>query len=96
MNTLSARDVYTGRVLWKRKFGDLGVFDVYYDATYKNTPLDPKYNQDHIPGANARGTNFVVTHDRVLPRPCLLQIPDPNSHANTYYGPFLCVRALSN
>lgn len=65
MNTLSARDVYTGRVLWKRDFKDLGTFDVYYDKTYENTPLDPKYNQVHIPGANGRGTNYVVTEDRV-------------------------------
>ena len=65
MNSLSARDVYTGRVLWKREFKNLGTFDVYYDATYKNTPLDPQYNQVHIPGANGRGTNYVVTEDRV-------------------------------
>ncbi len=65
MNTLSARDVYTGRVLWKREFNDLGTFDVYYDDTYEDTPLDPKYNQVHIPGANGRGTNYVVTEDRV-------------------------------
>ena len=65
MNSLSARDVYTGRVLWKREFKDLGTFDVYYDATYKNTPLDPQYNQVHIPGANGRGTNYVVVSDRV-------------------------------
>ncbi|MFG0262804.1 MAG: PQQ-binding-like beta-propeller repeat protein, partial [Novipirellula sp. JB048] len=65
MNSLSCRDVYTGRVLWKRDFGDLGTFDVYFDATYENTPLNPKYNQVHIPGANARGTNYVVTEDRV-------------------------------
>ena len=65
MNTLSARDVYTGRVLWKRDFKDLGTYDVYYDATYENTPLNPKYNQVHIPGANGRGTNYVVTEDRV-------------------------------
>lgn len=65
MNSLSARDVYTGRVLWKREFADLGTFDVYYDKTYENVPLNPKYNQVHIPGANARGTNFVVTEDRV-------------------------------
>ena len=64
-NSLSARDVYTGRVLWKRDFKDLGTFDVYYDATYSNEPLDPKYNQVHIPGANGRGTNYVVTEDRV-------------------------------
>jgi outer membrane protein assembly factor BamB len=63
--SLSARDVYTGRLLWHRDFGDLGTFDVYFDTTYENTPLDPKYNQVHIPGANARGTNYVVTQDRV-------------------------------
>lgn len=65
INSLSARDVYTGRVLWKRKFEDLGTFDVYYDETYTNTPLDPKYNQVHIPGANGRGTNYIVTEDRI-------------------------------
>lgn len=65
MNSLSARDVYTGRVLWKREFQNLGTFDVYYDATYKNTPLNTQYNQVHIPGANGRGTNFVVARDRV-------------------------------
>lgn len=65
MNSISARDVYTGRVLWQRVFEDLGTFDVYYDKTYEDTPLDPKYNQVHIPGANARGTNYVVTEDRV-------------------------------
>ncbi len=65
INTLSARDVYTGRILWKREFQDLGTFDVYFDATYEDTPLNTKYNQVHIPGANGRGTNYVVTEDRV-------------------------------
>lgn len=65
MNSLSARDVYTGRVLWKREFADLGTDEVYYDETYKDAPLDPSYNQVHIPGANARGTNYVVTEDRI-------------------------------
>ncbi|MEM8669400.1 MAG: PQQ-binding-like beta-propeller repeat protein [Planctomycetota bacterium] len=65
MNCLSARDVYTGRVLWKREFERLGTFDVYFDSTYENTPLNPKYNQVHIPGANGRGTNYVVTKDRI-------------------------------
>ncbi len=64
-NSLSARDVYTGRVLWKREFDDLGTFDVYYDETYENTPLNPQYNQVHIPGANGRGTNYAVTEDGV-------------------------------
>ncbi len=65
INTLTARDVYTGRVLWQRKFNDLGTHDVYFDDTYKETPLDPAYNQVHIPGANGRGTNYVVTPDRL-------------------------------
>jgi outer membrane protein assembly factor BamB len=65
MNSLSARDVYTGRVLWKREFEDLGTFDVYYDKTFTNEPLNPKYNQVHIPGANGRGTNYIVTEDRI-------------------------------
>ena len=65
IDCLSARDVYTGRVLWKRTFADLGNYGVYYDSTYANTPLSTAYNQVHIPGANARGTNFVVTSDRV-------------------------------
>ncbi len=65
INQLSARDVYTGRVLWQRRFEDLGTFDVYFDESYEDTPLDPKYNQNHIPGANGRGTNYVATEDRV-------------------------------
>ena len=65
MDRLSARDVYTGRVLWKRVFKDLGTFNVYYDDTYKDAPLDPAYNQVHVPGANLRGTNYVVTEDAV-------------------------------
>ena len=65
MNSLSARDVYTGRVLWKREFKSLGTHDVYYDDTYEDTPLDSQYNQVHIPGANGRGTNFVATEDRL-------------------------------
>ena len=65
INSLTARDVYTGRKLWHRRFENLGTKDVYFDDTYKETPLDPAYNQIHIPGANARGTNFVVTDDRI-------------------------------
>ncbi len=65
VNSLSARDVYTGRVLWHRKFKDLGTFGIYFDETYANTPLNPAYNQVHIPGANARGTNFVATQESI-------------------------------
>lgn len=65
INSLSCRDVYTGRVLWIRRFKDLGTFGIYYNETYKNTPLDPAYNQRHIPGANGRGANYVATEDAV-------------------------------
>lgn len=65
IHSLTARDVYTGRVLWKREFKDLGTYDVFFDETYKEKPLDTAYNQVHIPGANARGTNYVATSDRL-------------------------------
>jgi len=65
LNSLSARDVYTGRVLWKREFEDLGNFNVYYDGSYADTPLSTAYNQVHIPGASLRGTNYVATHEGV-------------------------------
>lgn len=68
VNTLSARDVYTGRLLWKRTFENLDAdaYMVYYDDTYDaDAPLDTKYNQEHMPGANSRGTNFVVTKEYV-------------------------------
>lgn len=65
MKSLSARDVYTGQPLWKTDIPDLDTFGVYYDETYTNTPLSTIYNQVHIPGANARGSNFVATEDSV-------------------------------
>jgi outer membrane protein assembly factor BamB len=65
MNSMSARDVYTGRVLWKTELFDLGTFGMYFDKSYKDTPTDTRYNQEHIPGANIRGSNFVATEDRV-------------------------------
>ena len=68
INTISARDVYTGRVLWRREIENL-ISDnwmVYYDETYdEENPLDPKYNQVHLPGSNSRGTNFIATKEYV-------------------------------
>jgi hypothetical protein len=66
INGISARDVYTGRVMWKREFEKLmdDSWLVFYDETYdEENPLDPKYNQVHLPGANARGTNFIATKE---------------------------------
>ncbi len=68
INSISARDVYTGRVLWKREFEKLkdDSWMVYYDETYdEENPLVTKYNQVHLPGANARGTNFIATKEYV-------------------------------
>ncbi|MEZ6045603.1 MAG: PQQ-binding-like beta-propeller repeat protein [Planctomycetaceae bacterium] len=65
MDVMSARDVYTGRVLWQQKLVDVDSEGVFFDQTYKDTPLSIEYNQVHIPGANARGTNFIATEDRV-------------------------------
>ena len=66
MDSISARDTYTGRVLWKRQLDQLNNFGVYFDDTYKNTPLSTAYNQVHIPGANGRGTNYVATEKEVF------------------------------
>ena len=68
INSISARDVYTGRTIWKKEFEHLDEDSwlVYYDETYdEDHPLDTKYNQVHIPGANARGTNFIATREYV-------------------------------
>ncbi len=68
IGSISARDVYTGRVLWRRTFPKLmdDTWLVYYDETYdEGNPLDPKYNQVHLPGSNSRGTNFIATKEFV-------------------------------
>ncbi|XOV73067.1 MAG: PQQ-binding-like beta-propeller repeat protein [Verrucomicrobiota bacterium] len=65
MDSLSARDVYTGRVIWKRKIENLDTYGIYYDETYKDIPLSTSYNQVHIAGANLRGSNYVATEDTV-------------------------------
>lgn len=65
LNNITARDVYTGRPLWKMEFETLGTYGMYYNESYSDDPLTPVYNQEHLPGVNTRGTNFVVTHDLV-------------------------------
>ena len=68
INSITARDVYTGRLLWQKVFEKLkeDSWLVYYDETYDGeSPLDTKYNQVHLPGANARGTNFIATKEFV-------------------------------
>ncbi|MCX5643997.1 MAG: PQQ-binding-like beta-propeller repeat protein [Phycisphaerae bacterium] len=65
IDSLGARDVYTGRTLWRKALKEPGSFGVYYNATYKHDFRDIGGNQKHIAGANARGTNFVATQDHV-------------------------------
>jgi outer membrane protein assembly factor BamB len=65
MYGLSARDVYTGRVLWTTLLDSLNNFGQYFNESYKDTPLVPTYNQEHMPGANSRGTNYVATHEGI-------------------------------
>jgi outer membrane protein assembly factor BamB len=68
MSSISARDVYTGRVIWERTFDKLmdDNWLIFYDESYdEENPLDPKYNQEHLPGANSRGTNFIATKEFV-------------------------------
>ncbi|MCX6901566.1 MAG: PQQ-binding-like beta-propeller repeat protein [Verrucomicrobia bacterium] len=65
MDCFSARDVYTGRVLWKTTIPGLNTAGIYHDNTLLANSLTTLYSQRHIPGANARGANFVATDDRV-------------------------------
>jgi len=65
IDAISARDVYTGRMLWKTPLDKSDTFAQYYDETHQDLPLKVITNQRHIPGANARGTNFVATSDLV-------------------------------
>jgi outer membrane protein assembly factor BamB len=65
IQVLSARDVYTGRVIWRKDIPELDTFGMYYDESFKPDIFDRSYNQLHIPGANAWGANFVVTEDRL-------------------------------
>ncbi len=65
IDSLSARDVYTGKTLWRKPLKEPGSFGVYYNSSYKHDFRDLGGNQKHIPGANVRGTNFVATPDHV-------------------------------
>ncbi len=92
VNMLSARDVYTGAVLWKREFTDLGTFGQYYDESYvpRGEGQDPTYDQSHIPGANIRGTNYVVTPEAVYlvnKTECLLLNPATGETLKTFTLP---------
>jgi outer membrane protein assembly factor BamB len=90
ISSISARDVYTGRLIWKKEIENLDkdTWKVYYDETYDEYhPLDPKYNQVHIPGANARGTNFIATREYVYVitgRECLLLDIRSGKHVKTF------------
>ncbi|MDA3923938.1 MAG: PQQ-binding-like beta-propeller repeat protein [Kiritimatiellae bacterium] len=65
IDSFSARDVYTGRVLWKRELRGLNKEGIFFTKTYDPDPLVVGYNQMHFPGANVRGANFVATEDKV-------------------------------
>lgn len=65
IDSLSARDVYTGRALWKTYLKSPSIYGVYYDESYNSNHRDLSYNQEHIPGANTRGTNFIALEDKV-------------------------------
>ena len=65
INMMSARDIYTGRVLWKRTIKGFSNFGMYWDRSFKPNIRDRSYNQYHIAGANAFGSNYVTTPDHV-------------------------------
>ncbi len=78
IQVLSARDVYTGRILWRKELPNLNTFDMYYSDSYVDDPYDLTYNQRHIPGANQYGTNFIATADSlylIMEEHCLVIDP---------------------
>jgi outer membrane protein assembly factor BamB len=89
-HTVGARDVYTGMVFWQRDLGDLGTFGDYYDKTYDPDPTNTTYNQVHIPGANARGTNMVAAQDAIYlirKQECLVLDPATGETTATFHLP---------
>lgn len=78
IDVLSARDVYTGNVFWRREVDGLETLGDYYDQSHNPDPTDITYNQIHIPGSNARGTNLVAASDALYllrRRDCLVIDP---------------------
>ncbi len=65
VNSFSARDVYTGSILWETTIDDSDTFDIYHDDSFVRDYRDTSYNQLHLPGANTRGTNFIAAADKV-------------------------------
>ena len=65
ISVISARDVYTGRTLWRRNMPELDTFGMYYTESYIKDPFSREGNQRHFAGANQYGTNFVATKDRL-------------------------------
>ena len=65
LDKLTCIDVYTGRQIWQRQFDDMETYNVYYDESHKDAPTGKRYNQEHLAGANIRGTNYVATEDKI-------------------------------
>ena len=65
LDKLTCIDVYTGRQIWQRQFDDMETYGIYYDESHKDTPTGKRYNQEHLAGANIRGTNYVATEDKI-------------------------------
>ena len=90
INSFSARDVYTGRVLWKRELPELNKMGVYFTKSYDEDPLVVGYNQVHVPGANLRGANFVATDDKlylIKDEKCLVLDTVTGKTLSTFYLP---------
>ena len=90
IDSFSARDVYTGRILWKRDLPGLNKIGVYFTNTYKPAPLITGYNQKHAPGSNLRGTNYVAADDKlylIQDEKCLILDSATGETLNTLYLP---------
>ena len=76
-NHMTARDVYTGRVIWERYLENLGNY--YYGASSSNP--------SHYSGSNVVGTNYVCTEDSVyiaMRQNCLRLDPATGATISTF------------
>jgi len=75
VDSISSRDVYTGRTLWKSELRNPSTFGIYYDSSYNSDYHDISYNKIRctlLTGRNAaslmrrRARSLIFSHSRPI------------------------------
>ena len=90
VGVLTSRDVYTGRVLWKRSFttDELDTSGMYYNGSYNPDPFYRGRNQSHFPGATSTRfsqpwTSAALSMTAELSRHDTLAMPSKHCRSST-------------